>query len=81
MAPSGLYPKGPLGSLIRRAVPLIAEIRSGELRTEDCDAKIAELQELYPYCPRWLDLLFLESADLTDEQVMEKALEYRPFAL
>ncbi|MGW2937137.1 hypothetical protein ACWDA7_36075 [Streptomyces sp. NPDC001156] len=67
--------------LLRRAVPLIAAIRSGELKTEECDAKIAELRELYPYYPRWLDLLFWESAELSDEEVMLKALEYRAVAL
>lgn len=67
--------------LIRRAVPLIAVIRSGELETEECDAKVAELREPYPYYPRWLDLLFWESVDLTDEEVILKALEYRPIAL
>lgn len=66
--------------LIRCAVPLIAAIRSGELETEECDVKIAELRESHPY-PRWLDLLFWESAGLTDEEVIVKALEYHPTAL
>lgn len=64
----------------RRALDLVAEIRSGTLDDEACDRKIEELREFHPH-PRWVALMFSEIPDLTDEEVVHRAFEYRAIEL
>ncbi|MFJ9692593.1 hypothetical protein [Kitasatospora sp. NPDC101183] len=64
-----------------RGLPIIARLRSGRYTEEERTALLDELEALYPYNPYLLDILFLQSGDMTDEQVLDEALRYRPIAL
>ncbi|WP_143070852.1 hypothetical protein [Streptomyces malaysiense] len=63
-----------------RALEVVALIRSGTLPDEDCAELLTELQRLIPH-PAWLDLMFHNDPSLTDEEVVNAASSYRPFAL
>lgn len=52
--------------------PAVSDERLGEL--------IDELKHVIPY-PSWINLLFHRVPDLSDEQVVEEALRYRPIEL
>jgi hypothetical protein len=63
-----------------RALQLIRELRDPALPDESADMLLTELERLLSY-PRVSDLLFYVSPELSDEEVVAKALEYKPFAL
>ena len=52
--------------------PAVSDERLGEL--------IDGLKHVIPY-PSWINLLFHRVPDLSDEEVVDEALRYRPFAL
>lgn len=64
-----------------RALALIQELRDPSRTDEESLVpKMLELERLVR-CPHVSDLLFHHQPELTDEEVLSKALEYRPFAL
>ncbi len=62
------------------ALELVRVLRHGRLPDDEVGTKIADLERLI-LNPRWVDLIFNQVLDLSDEAVVEAALEYRPFAL
>jgi hypothetical protein len=63
-----------------RALHLVRELRDPRLPDESADGLLAELERLLAF-PRITDLLFYEDPELSDEEVIEKALENRPIEL
>ncbi|GAA1380850.1 hypothetical protein GCM10009661_56350 [Catellatospora chokoriensis] len=63
-----------------RALWLIGELRDPRLPDESADALLVELERLLAF-PRITDLLFYENPELSDEEVIEKALGNRPIEL
>ena len=63
-----------------RAIEIVRDIRFGRLPDDQASAKLDELEQLIPH-PRWVDLLFYQDPELSDEQAVDTALAYRPFAL
>lgn len=65
-----------------RALELIRELRDPDIAKEDEDItpRLTELERLVS-CPHVSDLMFWHKPELTDEEVLERALEYMPFAL
>ena len=63
-----------------RAIEIVRDIRYGRLPDDQASAKLDELEHLIPH-PQWADLLFYQDPELTDEQAVDTALAYRPFAL
>ncbi|GIH05501.1 hypothetical protein Rhe02_35680 [Rhizocola hellebori] len=63
-----------------RARLLIRQLRDPTLPDESADALLTELERLLGY-PRVSDLLFNSDPELSDDEMVEKALEYKPFAL
>jgi hypothetical protein len=63
-----------------RALLLIRELRSPTLPEESADALLAELERLLSFS-RVSDLLFYENPQLSDEEVIERALGNGPFEL
>lgn len=63
-----------------RARQLIRQLRDPSLPDESADALLTELERLLAY-PRVSDLLFYADPELSDDEVIEKAQEYKPFAL
>ena len=63
-----------------RAVHLVRELRDPRLPDESADVLLVELERLLAF-PRITDLLFYEDPELSDEEVIEKALENRPIEL
>jgi hypothetical protein len=63
-----------------RAVELVEMIRSPISSDEESAAFTAELKRLIPH-PAWDDVLFWHKPELSDEEAVDEALRYRPFAL
>jgi len=63
-----------------RALRLIWQLRDPRLPDESADALLTELERLLAF-PQITDLLFYEDPELSDEEVIEKALENRPLEL
>lgn len=63
-----------------RAIEIVREVRYGGLPDEEASAKLDELEQLIPH-PRWVDLLYYQDPELSDEAAVDAALAYRPFAL
>lgn len=63
-----------------QALEIVRLLRYGRLADDLAGQKIAELERLIPN-PQWVDLIFNQVPDLSDEAVVEAALTYRPFAL
>jgi hypothetical protein len=66
--------------LRQRARALIRELRDPTLRDEDVGARLDELAKMLGY-PNVTDLIFHQRPELTDDEIVARALEYRPFAL
>ena len=64
----------------RAAAQLVSEIRSGRFSEAESDLKLAELRKILLH-PRLVDLMFYEKPELSDEEVVRRAREYRPFEL
>ncbi|WP_133259850.1 hypothetical protein [Streptacidiphilus pinicola] len=62
------------------AVRLVAEIWSGAFSELESDEKLVELRKNL-IDPGLVDLMFHEKPVLSDEDVVRRAREYRPFAL
>jgi hypothetical protein len=63
-----------------RALALIRQLRYGRLPDEESGRAMEELERVIPH-PAWPDLLFHTSPELSDEDAIDVALSYRPFAL
>jgi hypothetical protein len=63
-----------------RALQLVAEVRDPRLTDSQADHLLTELEEILG-CPHITDLVFWHEPDLRAEEVVDKALRYRPFAL
>ena len=64
----------------RRALNLIAELRRPTMPEDMADALMVELERLV-ICPHIADLMFWAKPELSDDEVLNRALEYEPFAL
>jgi hypothetical protein len=62
-----------------RALQLIRQLRDPRLPDQASDALLVELERLLSF-PRITDLLFFEDPELSDEEVIARALQNRPFA-
>ena len=62
-----------------RALVLVRAFRRGNMSDEDTVERLADLERLIP-TPQWLDLMFQEKPELSDEEVVDRALAYRPLA-
>ena len=63
-----------------RALQLIRQLRDPRLPDEASGPLFDELERLLVY-PRVVNLMFFEDPELSDEEVVERALEYKPFEL
>ncbi|GAA0921200.1 hypothetical protein [Virgisporangium aurantiacum] len=63
-----------------RCLALVRMIRWGAGSEEEGDRRFAELQRLKPN-PNWADIMFHRFPDLSDEEVVNEGLSYRPLAL
>ena len=64
----------------QQALELVRKLRYGRVPDEEVGAVVDELERIVPN-PNWTDLLFYNEPELSDEEAVEKALAYRPFAL
>jgi hypothetical protein len=64
----------------KRALELIRELRDPTVSEESAYAIRTELVRLLRY-PHVSDLLFYEVPELSDEEVIDRALEHKPFEL
>ena len=64
----------------QKAIALVRLFRSGDLEEEQIAGKLDELMRLIPN-PHWGNLMFHNTPELSDEEVVEAAMAYRPFAL
>lgn len=62
-----------------RALVLVRAFRRGNLSDEETVERLADLERLIP-TPHWIDLMFLEMPELSDEEVVDRALAYPPLA-
>jgi hypothetical protein len=62
-----------------RALVLVRAFRRGNLSDQETVERLADLERLIP-TPHWLDLMFQEMPGLSDEEVVDRALTYRPLA-
>jgi hypothetical protein len=62
------------------ALELVRAIRYQLKSDEEVEGPLNELQRLIPH-PAWMDLLYWHTPELSDDEVVDKALEYRPIAL
>jgi len=70
-----------LGSADRsRASELIQTLRNPSLPDDQVQAPLEELERILGY-PRVSDLLFYENPPLTEDQVIDRALQYHPFEM
>ncbi|MFI7523814.1 e9imm peptide [Micromonospora globbae] len=63
-----------------RALALVRELRNPALPDEETGARIDDLERIL-CCPRVISLMFFREPELSDEEVIEEALKYQPFAL
>lgn len=63
-----------------RASELIRQLLGPSLPDNRTRAPLEELERILA-CPHVSDLLFYEDPPMTEEQVIERALQYRPFAM
>lgn len=63
-----------------RALQLIRQLRDPRLPDEASGPLFDELERLLVY-PRVVNLMFFEDPELSDEEVIDRALEYKPFEL
>lgn len=68
------------GAERERALQLIRQLRDPRLPDESADALLTELERLLAF-RRITDLLFYEDPELSDEEIVEKALKKRPLEL
>lgn len=73
-------PRSEEGELRARCLTLVRLIRSGVGSEEDADEYFQELERLKPN-PNWSDLMFYRNPDLSDDEVVDEGLAYRPIAL
>jgi hypothetical protein len=66
--------------LRERALALIRELRDPTLPDEEVGVRLDELARVLGY-PDVSDLIFHQRPELTDDEIVTRALEYRPFAL
>lgn len=59
---------------------MIRDLRDPQMQDEDAAPILDQLESLVR-CPNMLDLLFHQHPELTDDELLDRALEYRPFAL
>jgi hypothetical protein len=64
----------------QKAIVLVRLFRSGDLEEEQIAGKLDELMRLIPN-PHWGNLMFYQDPELSDEEVVEAAMAYRPFTL
>jgi hypothetical protein len=64
----------------RRALNLIAKLRRPSTPEEAVDPLMVELERLVK-CPHVADLMFWAKPELSDDEVLNRALEYQPFVL
>jgi hypothetical protein len=64
----------------QRALQIIRELQDPALPDEGSGDLVAQLERLL-FCPHVYEYLFFQDEELTAEEVIEKALEYKPFAL
>lgn len=62
-----------------RALVLVRAFRRGNMSDEDTVETLADLERLIP-TTQWLDLMFQDIPELSDEEVVDRALAYRPLA-
>ncbi|SCL50187.1 hypothetical protein GA0070603_0927 [Micromonospora chersina] len=62
-----------------RALALVRELRDPALPDEEAGARVDELERIL-CCPHVLSLMFFTEPGLSDEEVIEEALKYQPFA-
>lgn len=63
-----------------KAVGLVGKIRSTVFSDEEIAEFEDELNRLIPH-PAWPDLMFWHDPELSDKEVVEEGLRYRPIAL
>jgi hypothetical protein len=63
-----------------RALRIIAEVRDPRIPDSQAHHLLTELEQILG-CPTVSDLLFWHEPELLAEEVVDKALQYRPFAL
>ena len=68
------------GQAKAQAINLVRELRDPTLPDEGVPDRLSKLKSILR-CPNILDLLFYHEPELADEEVVEKALEYKPFEL
>jgi hypothetical protein len=61
-------------------IRLVEQIMAGEGTEGEHEALVLKFQESVPH-PRAIDLIYASSEELTPEEVVDAALDYRPFAL
>lgn len=62
-----------------RALVLVRAFRRGNMSDEETVERLADLERMIS-TPHWLDLMFQEMPELSDEEVVDRALAYRPLA-
>ncbi|MGC4792209.1 hypothetical protein ACLQ22_30850 [Micromonospora sp. DT178] len=63
-----------------RCLILVRLIRTATGSEKDGDGYFQELERLKPN-PNWVDLMFYRTPDLSDKEVVDEGLAYRPIAL
>ncbi|SCG77588.1 hypothetical protein GA0070609_5420 [Micromonospora echinaurantiaca] len=63
-----------------RALALVRELRDPAIPDEETGVRVDELERIL-CCPHVISLMFFREPELSDEEVIEEALKYQPFAL
>ena len=66
--------------VLREAIALISELRSGGLNDEQLSGVVMRLNGLL-FDPHWFSYTIDYVPELAPEQVVRRAFEYRPFAM
>jgi hypothetical protein len=68
-----------VSQLREQALVLVRAFRRGNFSGEETVERLTDLERLIP-TPHWIDLMFHEVPELSDEEVVDRALAYRPLA-
>jgi hypothetical protein len=63
-----------------RALALVRQLRNPAIPDEETGPRVEELERVLR-CPHVISLMFFREPELSDEEVVEEALKYQPFAL
>ncbi|OJF10730.1 hypothetical protein [Couchioplanes caeruleus] len=66
------------GDVRERALELVRLLRDPNLPDSETDGPLVELERI-TRCPHVSDLMFFRDPSLSDEEVVDQALSYRPF--